>query len=41
MKYLITYDIEDDKKHEGGGYICTECGHRAKKSDFLECDIDG
>ena len=34
-------DIEDDKKQFGGGYICPECGHRAKKSDFLECDIDG
>ena len=34
-------DTENDEKQFGGGYICPECGHKAKMSDFLECDIDG
>lgn len=34
-------DTEDEEKQFGGGYICPKCGHKAKKKEFLECDIDG
>lgn len=37
-------ELEEEKEEEKQvieGYICPNCGHKAKKKEFLECDIDG
>lgn len=35
-------DSFDDEEERGSeGLVCPHCGHKAKKKEFLECDIDG
>lgn len=35
-------DSFDDEEERGAeGLVCPHCGHKAKKKEFLECDIDG
>ena len=53
LENILSEDIEkemleledsfDDDEEERGveGLVCPHCGHKAKKKEFLECDIDG
>ena len=34
-------DSFDDEERGAEGLVCPHCGHKAKKKEFLECDIDG
>lgn len=33
--------VEDEVENKVEGLVCPHCGHKAKKKEFLECDIDG
>lgn len=37
----IEEELEKNEENKTEGLICPCCGHKGKKKEFLECDIDG